>query len=169
MSNFIDNVSFCDSHGYYRGSADTCEGCRDDLLYYVTIDALAYAPKQPKTRGLATEFDIEPVSTPKAKQSSLELKFVERWQLFAPDLMPTSEHKFHPTRKWRFDFAWLDKMIAVEMEGGVWSRGRHVRPQGFIDDLEKYNAAAELGWRVLRYESVKVEYLEQLKRILELE
>ena len=40
--------------------------------------------------------------------------------------------------------------MALEIEGGVFSRGRHVRPMGFLADMEKYNAAAVLGWRVLR-------------------
>jgi hypothetical protein len=40
--------------------------------------------------------------------------------------------------------------VALEIEGGVWTRGRHVRPKGFIADIEKYNAAAEMGWRVIR-------------------
>jgi very-short-patch-repair endonuclease len=61
------------------------------------------------------------------------------------------EHVFHPARKWRLDFAWPELRIAAEVEGGVFSRGRHVRPAGFIDDCEKYNAAVLLGWSVLRF------------------
>lgn len=64
---------------------------------------------------------------------------------------PIREYKFHPTRRWRFDFAWPAYMLAVELEGGIWSRGRHTRAQGFIADCEKYNAATELGWSVLRF------------------
>jgi hypothetical protein len=62
------------------------------------------------------------------------------------------EHRFdeHNGRRWRFDFAWPGQRVALEVEGGVFSRGRHVRPQGFIADCEKYNAAAIQGWRVLR-------------------
>lgn len=60
------------------------------------------------------------------------------------------EHVFHPVRKWRFDYALPEHMIAVEVEGGVWTSGRHTRPQGFINDMEKYNAATVMGWRVLR-------------------
>ena len=61
------------------------------------------------------------------------------------------EYKFHPTRKWKFDFANPELKIAVEQEGGVWIRGRHNRGTGFLNDIEKYNTAVLLGWKVLRY------------------
>jgi very-short-patch-repair endonuclease len=60
------------------------------------------------------------------------------------------EYIFHPTRKWRFDYAIPEHKIALEVEGGVWTRGRHTRPEGFLGDIEKYNEAALLGWRVFR-------------------
>jgi len=63
---------------------------------------------------------------------------------------PNREWRFHPVRRWRFDFAWPDRMVAVECEGGTWSGGRHVRGGGFEADCWKYNAAAVLGWKVLR-------------------
>ena len=52
---------------------------------------------------------------------------------------------------WRFDFAWPGERVAAEVEGGIWARGRHVRGLGFRQDCTKYNAAALLGWRVLRF------------------
>jgi hypothetical protein len=63
---------------------------------------------------------------------------------------PIPEHRFHPTRRWRFDFAWPAVYVALEIEGGVWTRGRHTRPAGFLRDLEKYNTATSLGWSILR-------------------
>jgi very-short-patch-repair endonuclease len=70
---------------------------------------------------------------------------------------PEREHVFHPTRKWRFDFAWpAPYRIAVECEGGIHSGGRHVRASGFKADAEKYNEAALLGWRVLRFATEQV-------------
>src|SRR5690606_15609007 len=66
---------------------------------------------------------------------------------------PQREFRFHPTRKWRFDFAWPDAMIAVEVEGAVFSGGRHSRGAGMVADMNKYNTAALLGWTVLRVAS----------------
>lgn len=60
------------------------------------------------------------------------------------------EYRFHPKRKWRFDYAFPAVKLALEVEGGVWTRGRHTRPQGFLNDIEKYNTATLLGWRILR-------------------
>lgn len=64
---------------------------------------------------------------------------------------PTAEHRFHPERRWRFDYAFVERKIAVEVEGGIYTRGRHVRPKGFIGDMSKYNEAQSLGWKVLRF------------------
>ena len=63
---------------------------------------------------------------------------------------PVKEFLFHPTRKWRFDYAFPESKIALEVEGGVHTGGRHIRPRGFLNDMEKYNTAATMGWRVLR-------------------
>ncbi len=65
--------------------------------------------------------------------------------------VPVAEYKFHPDRKWRFDYAWPELKVALEIEGGIWVRGRHNRGIGMINDMVKYNSAAILGWRILRY------------------
>ena len=64
--------------------------------------------------------------------------------------MPEPEFKFHPQRRFRFDYAWPKQLIALEVDGGVWTRGRHTRGSGFMRDQEKTNLAALLGWRVFR-------------------
>lgn len=69
---------------------------------------------------------------------------------------PEREYRFHPVRLWRFDFAWPGKRLAVEVEGGVYSGGRHTRGSGFMGDMAKYNEAALLGWRVLRFATSQV-------------
>lgn len=63
-----------------------------------------------------------------------------------------TEHRFHEVRRWRFDFAWPDIKLAVEVEGGTFTNGRHSRGIGMRKDMEKYNTAQEMGWRVLRYD-----------------
>ena len=63
---------------------------------------------------------------------------------------PITEHKFHDVRKWRFDFCWPEQKLALEVEGGIFVGGRHGRGAGMKKDMEKYNAACVLGWRVLR-------------------
>jgi very-short-patch-repair endonuclease len=67
------------------------------------------------------------------------------------------EHLFARPRLWRFDFAWPERRIAIEVEGGIWSEGRHTRPQGFLEDVVKYNEAGERGWRVFRATADSIE------------
>jgi very-short-patch-repair endonuclease len=67
------------------------------------------------------------------------------------------EHRFHPTRKWRFDFAWPANRLACEVEGGTWIHGRHTRGAGFTADCEKYNEAAADGWTVIRVTAEQID------------
>lgn len=60
------------------------------------------------------------------------------------------EYRFHPERKWRFDYAIPAIRLAIEVEGGVWTGGRHTSSKGFLGDMEKYNEAALLGWCLIR-------------------
>lgn len=98
------------------------------------------------------------------------------WLIEASGLpSPTRELRFAPPRRWRFDLAWPDHMIALEVDGGTYGRsvkcnhcgqivkrrtktgklisvregGRHNTGKGHEKDAEKRNAAALLGWRVL--------------------
>jgi very-short-patch-repair endonuclease len=70
---------------------------------------------------------------------------------------PEREYAFAAPRRWRFDFAWPDKRVAVEVEGGRWVGGRHNSPVGFAADCEKYSEAAVLGWCVIRVTPEMVE------------
>lgn len=64
---------------------------------------------------------------------------------------PEPEFRFHPIRRWRFDFAWPSRLVAVEIDGGIWTQGRHSRGAGVEADCEKYCEAAIRGWRILRF------------------
>lgn len=63
---------------------------------------------------------------------------------------PVPEYRFHPVRRWRFDWAFPDRLLAVEQEGGIWIGGRHSRGKGFQADLDKYGEAFAMGWVVVR-------------------
>ena len=79
------------------------------------------------------------------------------------------EYKFHPKRRWRFDFADPARRIGIELMGATWSAGRHTRGSGYMSDCEKANEAICLGWRMLRATTEQVEdgrLLAWLQRIL---
>lgn len=63
---------------------------------------------------------------------------------------PVREYRFHPVRRFRFDFCWPDRLLAVEVDGGSWVNGRHSRGTGIDSDCEKFALAMLDGWRVLR-------------------
>lgn len=73
------------------------------------------------------------------------------------------EYRFHPVRKFRFDFAWPAAKLAVEIDGGLWVMGRHNRGRGAITDMEKGNLAVAEGWSVLHFVPEQVKSGEALK------
>lgn len=77
------------------------------------------------------------------------------------------EYRFASPRRFRFDYAWPNRLVALEVEGACFIAGRHVRPKGIKSDMEKYNLAAERGWLVFRAlpENVHI-VVEQLSRVL---
>jgi hypothetical protein len=62
---------------------------------------------------------------------------------------PVAEYRFAPPRRWRFDLCWRDHGLAVEVQGALFSGGRHVRGAALVREFEKLNVAAVRGWTVL--------------------
>lgn len=87
----------------------------------------------------------------RARREHLELTFLSHLRAArCPE--PLREYPFHPERKWRFDFAWPDRRLAVEIEGlSGHVAGRHQRIEGYEQDCIKYAEAALLNWLVIRF------------------
>jgi hypothetical protein len=77
-----------------------------------------------------------------------DTKIVQAW-FTEHGLDAVPEYRFDPTRRWRFDWAWPDSRVALEVQGGLFSGGRHSRGPALLKEHEKLNRAACLGWRVL--------------------
>lgn len=115
---------------------------------------------------------VPPAAVTYAKRrarSKLEHLFAQHLALMG--LEPAREHRFHSTRRWRFDFAFPEVFLAIELNGAIFTEakaefaeqggklvavptlkaGRHSRGAGQLNDMEKLNAAIELGWSVLVY------------------
>lgn len=68
--------------------------------------------------------------------------------------MPVTEHYFAKQalgRNWRFDFAWPEEWVALEVQGGIWRKGGGAHQgKGHERDIEKLSAAQRLGWKVMQ-------------------
>lgn len=67
------------------------------------------------------------------------------------ELSISFEFQFDPDRRWRFDMAFPEHKIAIEIEGGTWVSGRHSRGTGMEKDMEKYAVATSRGWSIMRF------------------
>ena len=74
------------------------------------------------------------------------------------------EFVFHGERGWRLDHAWPSRMIGVEIDGFGYG---HQAQQCMAEDNEKANAAVELGWKVLRFNSRQLGSMQGVKDAVE--
>lgn len=83
-------------------------------------------------------------------------------------LDPETEYRFHPKRKWRFDFAFPEQKVAIEIEGGTFAKSRHTTGTGYEKDCEKYNTAILNGWRVFRFTGrmITVDNFDKVKELI---
>jgi very-short-patch-repair endonuclease len=79
-------------------------------------------------------------------ESELERSFYSYWSAYYGIALPVLQHRFHPTRKFRFDFAWPRSKVAVEVQGmGV----GHCSLQGMTQDYDKHLEALLLNWKIV--------------------
>lgn len=81
---------------------------------------------------------------------TVELRFARPpFLLDPPGFVPlTPRTRAFPS--WRFDFAWTDVLLAVEVQGGIYRAGKHTTVTGIRTDIAKLNTAVLLGWDVLQ-------------------
>jgi len=114
--------------------------------------------------------DYKAMTTPKAKNKAKAKEQARKLaELVGINLSELPEHKkefiFHPVRKWRFDYAWVDIKVALEIHGGIFTNGRHTRGKGFSEDKVKMNSAQLLGWTVIEATTAQVKNGQMLKWI----
>lgn len=110
------------------------------MNHLTALDAARLLGSSPKVRSAANQVR-------KAQQVTTLHDKVLIQLVGLPD--PATELLFHPKRKWRFDYAWEEQKLALEIHGGIHSGGRHTRGRGFVEDRAKMNEAVLLGWTVL--------------------
>jgi hypothetical protein len=111
-------------------------------------------------------------SIPKTKHKSksynpaIVIAFFQEEQVYGVIMF---EYQFHSERKWRFDIAFPQRQVAIEVQGGIWTAGRHNRGVAMLKEWEKLNCAAELGWRILYVQPCDLcttEFANTIKRAL---
>ncbi len=107
--------------------------------------------------------------------STREDQFLRIWERWGPTgFHLVTQHVFAPPRRWRFDFVFIAEKVAIEVEGLVWygaRKSRHQTAAGAEGDMEKYRAAVETGWRLLRFsqrdlDRRPLDVVEQIERVL---
>lgn len=116
---------------------------------YVEHEDVFYPP------AIAAALNIKPATKPKKKRAKPRIysDSVDQFCMLISQQLQViirMEYRFNLERQWRFDYAIPDQMIAIECEGGIWTRGRHTRGAGYVADMEKYTDAAIKGWVLIR-------------------
>lgn len=106
-------------------------------------------PFKPDQLPPALRLQLAKAATKPKVKAKPSLRSPVQWQLpGVPEYV--REYRFHPTRKWRFDLAWPELKLALEIDGGLYVNGGHSRGKAREGDYEKDAAAMALGWRVMR-------------------
>lgn len=114
--------------------------------------------------------EYKAITSPKAKNKAKAKEQVRKLaELVEGNLIDLPKYQqefiFHPVRKWRFDYAWPDIKVALEIHGGIFTNGRHTRGKGFSEDKVKMNSAQLLGWIVIEATTAQVKDGQMLKWI----
>lgn len=139
-------------------------------------------PRQPRPRRVVGDFEVRAAPKPKPPKAPKPVKAPKQpkaerptpAEKLSPEVLqlaldqairdmglpePKPEYVFAKDikRRWAIDRAWVEQKIALEIEGGIYMRGRHIRPKGFLADMDKYNELALRGWLLVRisYEMIK--------------
>lgn len=104
--------------------------------------------RQTTTAGRTARKSVRPPWWPDGVDSELEMALYSRLEGAGLPL-GVGQHRFVPGRQYRLDRAWPDHLVAVEVQGGIWTNGAHSRGSGVQRDCVKLSIAAALGWRVL--------------------
>ena len=93
---------------------------------------------------------------PRTVQRDYKAEFLDQLRLLNLPA-PVAEVRFHGTRQWRFDWAYLDRKIAIEYQGGNYTgRGGHNTVKGLRNDYAKFTEASLLGWTLILIDSETV-------------
>lgn len=102
------------------------------------------------------------------KTSVLERYFMDLWEQMFPDIKLDREIKLIPGRNFRFDFVHEPSKLAIEINGGIYGRGRHSRGKAQESDYDKILLAARQGYVTVQLGTTQITmtYLNIIKEII---
>lgn len=102
----------------------------------------------------------------KLSSSYLENQFASLWESYFPRIKLIKEYQFYPSRRYRWDFAAIESKVAIDIQGGIWSKSRmgDNSGSGINKDCEKFCLAASTGWLVfpLTDKMIELQWLEAI-------
>ena len=102
-------------------------------------------------KSKAIPIDLAKKAARAAEATAIRIRFAQK--CVENNLMPpVFEHRFHPKRLWRMDYAWPESKVALEVDGGIWINGGHNRGAQIVKTWEKENRANVMGWHILKCE-----------------
>jgi rRNA maturation protein Nop10 len=148
------NINNCPHCGAFYTTHNTCPHCGKP-----TVAQNAATARRKHRRKYQTALDVKTALDREfqlSQKDKLTYDFLylidQRNPVWLSEMTPEFIFDERPTKRlWRVDFVIKDLRIAIELEGGVWTGGRHTRGSGFIEDCDKYNELALQGWLLLRF------------------
>jgi hypothetical protein len=120
----------------------------------------AFLPKKSRSKERKTHY-----SESQRKlifRGTLEGRWLSRWERISAGTeftAPIQQYEAIPDRKFRYDFAFPDLRILVEVQGGICARTRmgHSSVTGQERDAEKLNLASAYGYRMFHFTTKMIE------------
>ena len=152
--------------GIARGETvdQSCAHVGKTRRFYARWRALVAAGAAPGWVGEELAYAKRAARLRKSPHTAILLQQISRRNLPPP----VEEHRPLEARQWRIDLAWPTLRVGIEIQGGAFSGGRHVRGKGYEADRHRNNTLVVAGWRLLEVTPRQIKAAEAIEWIADL-